>query len=226
MKIKLPAVFLIVLFYTSCAGQSKNPSAPEPDFSIYESERIIEINKIIETKDGAGVNRMPNWFRSYLDGGINEVEKLEAYRNKYTFIGINEGANADVLNKWADNFSAFHDLPVLAAARIENRMIAAASLYPDDEYGPFFERMIKNAYSGEYPGAVKEDTYWIKYWFENEDTWEYTESYMFFVLITIDKNALQANIRNMMARTFSAVTVTNVQRNSINRLRQTFFQGF
>ena len=226
MKIKLSVTFIIISLFISCAGQRNTVFIPEPDFSVYEFEKQIEIDKIIETKDGAGIRQMPNWLRAYMEGGIDAVERLDAYSNKYVFIGINTGSNFAVLTKWSENFSAARDFPMLAAVRIENRMISTASLYPDDEYGLFFEKMIKSAYGAEYPGAVKEATYWIKIWFEDENSWEYTENYMFFVLITVDRTVLQANIRGMMARTSAAVTVTPAQQNTINRLRQTFFQGF
>jgi hypothetical protein len=202
-------------------GQNNSVFSPVPEFSVYEeSIRLINVNNIIENRN------MPEWLRVFIDGGIEAVEKLEAYVNKFVFIAVNEGNNFTALSKWADKISAAHDFPVMAAKRIENRMILTASRYPDDEYGEFFERMIKNAYSGMYPGTVKEGTHWIKIWYENEITYEYSEKYIFFVLVTIDKSIMQIVIRNMLGRTNAAVTVTGTQSNSINRLRQTFFEGF
>jgi len=227
MNYRLSAVYLIVIIFVSCVGQNNTLFIPEPDFSIYnESEKIIEISNIIETKDGAGIRGLPNWLLSYIEGGIEAVERLDSYRDKYVFISVNEGDNFTALNKWIENFSPAHDFPILAAARIDKRIISSASLYPDNEYGMFYEAIIKNAYSSEYPGAVKEDTYWMKVWFERENTWEYTENYKFFVLITINKTAMQNIIRNMFSRSIGTVSVTVNQNNSINRLRQTFFERF
>jgi len=103
-------------------------------------------------------------------------------------------------------------------------MYLTASLYPDDEYGAFYEAMIHNAYDAVFPGAVKEDNYWIKIKAENAEG--PFENYKFFVLITIEKNAMQSIIRNMMIKTTADVTMTTVQSNSVNRLRNTFFEGF
>ena len=227
MKIRNFAALIIVFVFFSCVGQKHPVFIPAPDFGIYNvSEQFIEINKIIQTRDGSGIKGIPNWLLAYIDGGIEAVEKLDAYNGKYVFIAENRGENIIVLNKWIENYSEKLDFPMLAAARMEKRMILSASLYPDNEYGRFYEAMIKNAYGGEYPSAVKEDTYWIKIWFERENTLEYTESYRYFVLITINKMALQMIIRNMIMNAGDAVSVTAAQKNAIDRLRQNFFEGF
>jgi len=227
MNIKKFAVSLLAFIFISCVGQNNTAFTPEPDFSVYHvSENFIEKNNIIETRDGAGINNIPIWLLAYIEGGIDAVEKLDAYKDKYIFIAINEGENITVLNKWIENFSETLDFPIIAASRIDKRIISSATLYPDNEYGRFYETMIKYAYSTEYTGAVKEDSYWIKIWYERENTWEYAESYKFFILITINKTLLQPLIRSMMMRAASIVTVTNTQNSAIDRLRQTFFEGF
>jgi len=221
------AILLIIIILISCAGQSnKNTFTPEHDHGVAESEKFIDVLNIIETIDGAGNNSLPNWVNTYINGGIYAIERLETFNNKYVFLAVNRGTNFNVLNKWAENYSAVYDFPKLAASRIENKMISSSSRFPDDEYGLFFEAMVKNAYSAEYPGAVKEEVYWLKVWFENENTFEYTENYVFFVFISIEKNAMNSIIRNMINRTSAAVTVTNAQSSAINRLRQSFFEGF
>jgi hypothetical protein len=112
-------------------------------------------------------------------------------------------------------------------------MILSASLYPDDEYGMFFETMVKKAYSAEYPGVLKENTYWVKL-LNNGDNLSNndgivnanTEIYNFFILLTIDKIKMESVISGLMAETMAVVTPTDAQRISINRLRQYFYQGF
>jgi hypothetical protein len=97
-------------------------------------------------------------------------------------------------------------------------MISAASLYPDDEYGRFFEIFIKDAYSTEYQGAIKEEIYWIKH--------SVPETYHFFLLITIDQNTMQTTVRSMMAQANAAVVLSGSQAASVNRLLQAFFEDF
>lgn len=119
-----------------------------------------------------------------------------------------------------------------------------ASLYPDDEYGLFFERLIKNAYNAEYPGAVKEDVFWIKTNFENENNEEFADNvspeiFMFFILISIDKETMQTIITDMMETTVAdlaesagrrplqrLLAIALAQTAAVNNLRQVFFEGF
>lgn len=222
---KIPIInFLVclslVFCFFSCVGSNANVFTPVPDLSIYETKSLINIENIIENRN------IPEWLRVYINGGIEAVERLDAYSNKYVFIAVNEGNNESILNIWSRNISAAHDFPMLAARRIEARIVSASSIYPDDEYGSFFETMIKNAYSGLYPGAVKADTHWIKIRIDSENPWDYMEKYMCFVLMTIDRMPMQAIVRSMISRSNAAVTVTNAQSSAINRLRQNFFEGF
>jgi hypothetical protein len=235
MKIKLPvpAFLLCVIISISCIGQKNAVPRPVPDSGYYEldkNESAIDAANIIEAKGGQGA--MPEWFLTFIGGGIEAVERIDAYMDKYVFIAKNEGENFTSLSKWADNFSVVYDFPILAAARIEKRMILTSSLYPDDEYGLFFETMVLSAYNGEYPGTIKEDTYWIKIKTNNgNETGEIEnnstqEIYNFFILITIDKAAMRSIIIRMMTESFSAVTPSNAQTAAVNRLRQGFFDGF
>jgi hypothetical protein len=226
-KYSVAVCLSIILILFSCGSQNTPNYFPIPDSGIntVNNTEIFVIGNIIETKNGA-VGLMPVWLRSFLVGGIEAVEKLDAYSNKYVFIGINEGENIIVLNKWMEYYTVTQDFPMLVAARIEKRMYLTVSLYPDDEYGEFYEAMMHNAYNTIYPDAEKEDVYWIKTGSKNENTEEISETYVFFMLITIEKRSMQSIIRNMMVKTGAAVTMTASQNNSVNRLRNTFFEGF
>jgi len=218
MKIKFFSVIFIINFlFISCPGQNK-AFIPEPDFSVYLKEKTVQIDSIVETKTGVPAEFMPEWLLTFIEGGNKAVEQIDNYKDKYAFVGVNEGVNFITLNKWAENFTAQQDFTILAACRIEERMIQGASLYPDDEYGAFYLSMITAAYGTAYQDAVKEDTYWFR---KNPP-----DVYNFFILITIDKNTMQSIIRDIAARAAAEAAPTGSQLNSVNRLRQTFFEGF
>jgi len=238
-KIMKAVFFLLVIFFSacigaSCAGQNNLASYPAPDQdNDFNQSRAIDTANIIETQRGGAAASLPDWLSSYIFGGINEIEKIDFYRDKYLFISRNESANLNALTKWAANYSAEKDFPRLAAARIEQRMISAAAMYPDNEYGVFFEALVKKALNSEYPGAVKEEAYWIKtgrnfefYDDRPDETNGPAEIYEYFIFLSIDKTALQAIIRNMMADVMTSVTITRAQRASVGRLQQNFFEGF
>jgi len=226
-------IVILIIIFISCIGQTHSTFIPIPDSSYYTQQRTfhVDTDKIIDSKDGVQI--VSEWVFAFLNGGIEEVEKLDRFYDRYVFIGINEGENFNTLNRWGIFFSASHDFPMLAAARIERRIIQSSFMYPDYEYGAFFEKLVKEAYNTVYPNTVKEDTYWIKVKAENEtginnELINETSSnmFVFFVLISIDKTAMQNIIRNMMNQTAAAVTPTAAQAASINRLRQNFFTGF
>jgi len=226
------------LIFAVCGNQNKAVIRPAPvPAAIEDQTETVELAEIIETQDGPGSVNLPDWLGRYINGGIPEVESSSAWRDRYIFIGKTHGGNFNALRQWADGFSVSQDFPRLAAARIESRLIAAASLYPDDEYGEYFEALIKRASDADYPGAVKEAAYWVKTKAiqrqENDDADPdeiieplTVERYEFFVLISIDKAALQNCIRELMVSIKTSVAPTKAQEAAINRVQQSFFGGF
>ena len=212
------SLICVIIALISCS-LLKRRYIPDPDFSVYNFNKTIEIDNIIETKDGASAERMPEWLLTFIRGGNQAVEQLNAYRNKYVFVGVNEGENFILLDKWIDNFSAEQDSAIFAAMRIEKRIVSTATLYPEYEYGLFFELLITMAYGMGYPDAVKEETYWFK-------TSGEPDNYYYFILITIDRNRLHFIMRNMMAEAYAQAKPRRAQAVVINRLRQSFFEGF
>ena len=235
-KLYFSGFFFLIFILFSCAGRNTTGFIPAPDIEYFKQEqKIIDISKITETRDGGANLYLPDWLRAFFSGGIEEVERIPAYYDKFIFIAGNEGNNFSALNIWMNNFSQVKDFSIYAAKRIERRMILSASLYPDDEYGLFFETMVKKAYNAEYPGVLKEDTYWVKFSDNGDNILNNgetgiananTEIYSFFILLTIDKIRMESVISGIMADTMAVVTPNDAQRTSINRLRQYFYQGF
>ncbi|MDR0877807.1 MAG: hypothetical protein LBN21_07115 [Treponema sp.] len=166
---------------------------------------------------------IPLWVSRYFDQGRAGVETLENYQDKYVFIGTNRGINFKALLQWAVMFSAAQDFPALAAERVERRLLNAASLYPDDEYGEFFEALVKSAFDAEYRGAVREEDFWVRRQAVDSDD---EPSYCFLVLISIDKNLLKTIVSGLMGDIVLTVPPTRDQAASINRIRENFFEGF
>jgi len=225
----LPCCVFILL---SCAAQDNLITYPVPDKSLFEPEESIDVNDITETMDNAHNTYLPDWLSAFLNGGIEEAEKIDFYNDKYLFIADNRGLNFAVLNKWADNFTTEQDFPMLVAARIERRMNISNSVYPDEEYGIFYETLVKSAYSGVYPGAVREDTYWVKTKAIQEngngerESAALPEVYNFFVLISVERAAMQASVYNLIQQAIVSSAPSGAQAAAINRLRQNFFEGF
>jgi len=225
MKKIILAAYVMLLI--SCSGQQIILFRPEPGYNDVIQNNTVSINDITETKNGPGNENIPGWLSAYLNGGIREVENIVFYLTRYCFIGVNESNNFNALSKWVENYSVIQDFPRLAAARIERKLISAATLYPDDEYGNFFETMVKKAFDTEFPDAHLEDTYWIKKRIvRNEAINEIEEIYEFYVFISISKTEMMSIIENMIIESLAVVTPNRAQNNAIRRLRQNFFMEF
>ena len=212
------------IILSACAGQRLLLTQPVPGyFDTVSHDVSLMLDDITETRDGPGNLNLPDWLIAFFIGGIEEVERMDFYLNRYCFIGTNEGSNFGALNKWAANYSVVQDFTRLAALRIEKRL-ASAAVFPDDEYGAFYERLVKKAFDTEYPDALIENTYWIKTTVNQDFNAE--DVYEFFVFISIDKILMQTVIRRMMTEVRAGVTPSRAQNNAINRLQQTFFEGF
>jgi len=228
MEKKRPnVIFLLYIFiFFSCAARGNLIVFPTPDKNTKESENPVKIINITESRDMEGAPYLPDWLLALLGGGIEEAEKIETYAGRYLFIAGNQGVNFAALEKWADNYSVEHDFPVLAAVRIDRRMNASNTMYPDEEYGIFYETFVKNAYGGEYHGAVKEDTYWIKTKITGGEGAALSEIFNFYVLTSIDKAAMQTAVYNLFVQAIDMAAPAGAQAVAINRLRQNFFEGF
>jgi hypothetical protein len=133
------------------------------------------------------------------------------------------------LRQWASAFTVEQDLPRLVAARIEKRMISAATLYPDDEYGDFFVSFIKAAVDAVYPASKIEDRFWIRrriHMKTGDELPPPEERYEFLVLISADKDAMQDRIHALMDGIRTPVHPTRNQAVAISRIKQIFFEEF
>jgi hypothetical protein len=239
MKKNKIILFLSIILLTACTTK-KDAVIFRPDIvqvKPQEQTGSSESWEIINSQNGSPEKGIPAWLSGYLDKGIRGIESLDAYSGKYVFVGENRGNNINVLQQWADGFTAAQDLPRLIVQRVENRLVASATLYPDDEYGEYFAYLIKKVSDGEYPEADKEQIFWIRQKKvpgsgENTDGFEIPpanddlERYEFFVLITINKESLQKVIQKIMANIKTNTAPTKQQRAAINIINQTFFEGF
>ncbi|MDR2718993.1 MAG: hypothetical protein LBB89_13145 [Treponema sp.] len=237
IKNKTILLLPIIIFFACVTKKEPVLFIPDPvQNKLQEQAGLSESWEIINSQNGSPEKEIPAWLRAYLDRGVQGIESLDAYSGKYVFVGENRGNTINVLQQWADGFTTAQDMPRLIVQRVEKRLVASASLYPDDEYGEYFASLIKKVSDGEYPGADKEQTFWIKQKkipgsVENENAEtppvnDDIERYEFFVLITINKEALQKMIQKIMADIKTNTAPTRQQRTAISAINQTFFEGF
>jgi hypothetical protein len=220
--------FLSIIIFSSCISDSKKiiirPEQTIPQISDPLKEPIPEGGyQIIDYKNKGKETEIPAWVTRYFEQGITGIEALDSNHDNYVFIGSNRGYNFKALTQWAAMFSAIQDFPQLAAQRVERRLLSSASLYPDDEYGDFFEIFVKKAFDAEYPGSVRVNDFWVlQQALDSNDA----PSYCFLVLMSIDKTKMKQIIAGLIAETVPELKPTRNQAAAINRVRENFFEGF
>jgi hypothetical protein len=219
-----PFVFLAgTAVFFACLGEPAKiiirPETAGPEDSPRDEQMILDYQNAAER------GKIPEWLTRFLDQGNQGVEELEYYRDFYVFVAENWGTNFKALSHWREGFTAAQDFPRLAAVRIEERLLRTAILYPDDEYGEFFEILVKKASDMVYTGAMKADTFWIKQMYYKENS-PGRERYVFFVLVTVKKSELQAQIQTLLTESVPINPPAREQAAAINRVKETFFDGF
>ena len=219
------AVILAAIIFGSCTGTpGTQVFRPTETREVIVIDEPFEITDFMNQADGGSI---PLWVSAFLDGGIRETENLEQYRESYIFISRNEGTNFNALRLWADGFSTELDFPRLAAARIESRFITGVP-FPDNEYGAFYEVLVRAASDAQWAGAQREDNFWIrKRYLPTEDNPEQErETWEFFILITMDKELFAHRTEEIFRNINPSPQPTRAQNTAINRIKERFFDDF
>jgi hypothetical protein len=193
---------------------------------------------IVDYKDKAVGGQIPPWVSAWLEGNggaearaesraESRAEALEEYQDRRVFIAANSGTHFNALSQWQEGFSPELDFARLAAIRIERRFLGAARKYPDDEYGSFFQTLIRAASDAEWRGCVREDAFWVKREYPGADGVQTDrESWDFLILVTVEKDTLAAQINALIQNTKPEFPITRDQAQAVNRVREQFFDGF
>jgi hypothetical protein len=237
----LTTLFFSLILFAACAGQPQKIIFRPPDTPANPPPSgLFDSWEIIKSQNGQGADGIPEWVRWYFDNAVNEIESLDRFSGKYIFIGENGGNNFSALQHWANGFTVEQDLPRLVTRRVERRLITSASLYPDDEYGEYFEFLIREMSNGEFLNAVKEETFWLKRKIPVSDTENdasndsvavsnsdaVRERYEFLVLVSVDKETLQNQIKGIIKKKKTKMSPTKDQDAAIARIKNNFFEGF
>jgi len=232
----LTAVFFSVLFTACVMPQKKVIFRPDAENNPQELPRPFDSWEIIESQNQA--SGIPEWARLYFNNAVNEIEAMDRFRGKYIFIGENGGDNFSALQQWANGFTVEQDLPRLVTRRVEHRLVAPASLYPDDEYGEYYEFFIRAVSNEEFLKAEKEQTFWLKRKItadggetdgiidSQSKPGTAKERYEFLVLVSVDRETLQKQIQGIMAGIKTKIPPTKDQAAAIAKMKNNIFEGF
>jgi hypothetical protein len=221
MNKALIPLILGAVFLSSCITNSDRRTYKLPE--IPEETRNPRTFTIIDYKNKSIGEAVPEWVNLYLDSGLREVETLRTYQGSFAFVQRNEGNNFNALQLWKDNFSVELDFPRLAAARIEARFSVP---YPDEEYGAFYEALIRAASDASWTGATTGDDFWIRKRYPANETESEQENLEFLILVTMEKSRFSSQLEKIFQSINPVPPPDKNQIAAINRVKEQFFEKF
>ena len=240
-------VILGAAFFASCVGNFNKRSADLP--VIMQVPEIIAAPReytIIDHENRSSGTAMPEWVSLWLSSGLRGIETLSYYEGRFVFVHRSEGNNFNALTLWKDSFSPVFDFPRLAAARIEARFSVPV---PDQEYGAFFENLIRTASDAIWTGAAIEDDFWIhrKFILDEDEPESSTgaanqtqsetdqapadfsrveENWEYFILVSMNKALFASQLDAIFRNVNPSPRPTMEQTSAANRVKDRFFEGF
>lgn len=221
-------VFLFVSAIVLSFAVASCGSAPkEKKENKMDEKKAVAKFEVIEHKASAIGGDIPEWVTTYIYDGNTGVEAMDKYKDKYVFIGEDSGTNLNALRLWAQGFNVAQDLARLVSTRVQAKFAGAAAGSPDDEYGRYFENVVKNVSDATITGARKETDFWIyKRYFKPDGKTVDREVYDYYVLNTIDKESLKKQLTAVLDGTKPDKPQTKEQKAAVDRVKEAFYEGF
>ena len=221
-KFLLPVIMGAALLFSCTSPPARMilnlPAIPEE--TVAPREYII-----LDYKNKAGGEAIPQWVNLWLDLGVHGVEALNAYNDRFAFVKRNEGNSFSALTLWKNNFLLEMDFPRMAASRIEARFSTAVA-YPDEEYGDFFHILIRAASDASWTGAFIEDDFWLlKKYLPSDDEPE-RENWEYIILVSMRKTDFTSQLDEIFQRVNPDSPPTEAQIAATNHVKEHFFEGF
>jgi hypothetical protein len=151
------------------------------------------------------------------------------------FISEERSSDLNALLEWAANVTAEQDFPQLVFQRAYKRLHYSLSISPYDEYGGFYEALLKAVADTRYSGAEKGDAFWIRKQYAARNEAEETagglapdgqKEYTLFIVMLIPKVVLRGQLLMVMNEIKADKDLTRTQTQAVARLRNDFFLEF
>ncbi|MDL2229002.1 hypothetical protein LJC14_02005 [Treponema sp. OttesenSCG-928-L16] len=220
--------FLIVLAaaaiaFAACSSTPEETAQTPPPQYVEQTDTYV----VLDHKTKALGQDVPEWVTRFISEGVTGVESMPAYKDKYVFIGEDMGSNLNALRQWATGFTVNQEMSRMVSTRVQGKFAGAAVGSPDDEYGRYFENVVKSVTEASFSGARKESDFWLlKRYFKADGKSVDREEYEIYILTTIDKALLERQLDAVLEKAESDSSPTTEQKTAIDRVKEAFYEGF
>jgi hypothetical protein len=220
------AILSGLALFSACASRPGEipPPIPGPGWDPAREEAYFIGNYRESSELG---EEIPRWVNRYLEEGIGGLEAMSEFEGTYVFVAENSGMNPNALARWSQGFSPDQDIARLVARRVQARFPGSDTGSPDREYGRYFENLVRAVADTLYEGSERRGDFRFQteYPAGDGETPE-EETYVFLILLTIDKTALKTQLEPALAKAAEGIETTRDQLSAINQLQASFFDGF
>lgn len=218
----LATVLVVCLLFVSCASNEPEPApqpAPEPAPKEVTSRVKTEI---LEHKGTAlGVNTLPVWVETYVALGTKGIENLSDYAEEYCFVAELAADNLNAAQAWVNGFEIPQLIAREVSTRVESLFVGAAVGAPEDEYGTYFENVVKSSTDISYTGAKKISDWWSyirRYDPDVENSFE--DTYHVYVLYTMPKAMLDKQLADEINKAQEDPDMTDSQKAAFDNVKK------
>jgi hypothetical protein len=210
------ALILSLLAVVGCT------STPAPEPKKISTANVAPTFKVIDHKYAAAGREWPEWvFQETFD-----LERMDQYKDMYLFKFEEEGQNLDSVKTWTNNFSAASEIAKVVSTKVQQKF-AGAQAGDKDKLGVYFENVVKLVSEANYSGAKKVSDYWVlKSYFKDDGVSEKERKYAYYLLFSIPKATLQELINQKIKEAGQAVKATAEQATAMDRVKESFYEGF
>ncbi|MDR2807718.1 MAG: hypothetical protein LBB43_01775 [Spirochaetaceae bacterium] len=229
----LVSTVLAALIFFGCAGKPKEVLLP---WTGFEQKRYITLFEVVDYQGKEEGKAIPNWVHQYNYTDMRGMENLAEYYDSYVFVASNSGTQFSALQLWAQAWTVHQDFFLMVMERVQNRLINAiqspadgsAPVYPDYQYGAFFEKAIKAVADAHYNNVLQGETFWqLKRYLQEDGITVEREAYEFLVLSSINKELLQKQIQAIFADLPPFTPpLTKDQETAVKKVTENFFTLF
>ncbi len=212
----LAAVLAVCLLFASFSSAKEEPK-PEP----------VELTSVVTTKildhKGASLGKttLPQWIDAYMDFGARGVEKLADFAEEYCFVAEYQATNLNAGQAWLDGFEVPQVIARQLQSRVESLFVGAAVGAPEDDYGTYFENVVKTTTDVSFSGAKKIQDYWVLVRTYDPDIKNtYEDAYHLYVLYTMPKSLLDKQIANEIEKAMDDGEMTEAQKSAFDNVKK------
>ena len=214
------AVLTVCLLFAGCASSAPAP-APEPEPEPIELPSRVKTEVLDHKGASLGKSALPEWIDAYIDFGAAGVEELAKFQDQYCFIAEYHAENLDAGLAWVKGFEVPQLIARQIQLKVESIFVGAAVGAPEDDYGTYFENVVKSTTDVSFSGAKLVQDYWVLVRTYDPDIKNtYNDTYQIYVLYTMPKAMLDKQLNNEIDKAMDDGEMSESQKEAFKNVKK------